>query len=239
MQKYKHKKSRLKRVEQQRAKRAVFVYTLLTFGLIILIFTYGFGFLSTVTSTVYNYFRDDPPTPSDIIAPAPPRLFISNEYVNQEKIEIEGSAESGSSITVDVNGITFETVADINGEFSLKIKLKEGKNKIFATAKDSAGNLSQNSQVYEIVYDITAPTIKISQPTEGQEFSGAEKQIQIKGSLNEKGSLVVNSQSVYVSTDGKFETKIELKEGENKFEFTASDLAGNQTQTSLTVIYRP
>lgn len=233
------RKSRLQRTEAQHERRAALIYVSLTIGLIVLIFAYGFGFLSTVTSAVSDYFKNELPIVSDTIAPAPPRLFIDSEFVNSDEIELEGTAEAGSTAVVHVNSSEHETVVDARGEFGLSVDLKEGENKIFATAKDSAGNVSQKSREYEIYFDTQAPVIAIEQPTGGQEFSGSEKEIEIKGSIGEKGSLSVNGRNVYVSSNGNFETNIGLNEGENKLEFKASDLAGNEAEANLTVKYRP
>jgi len=235
----KKRKSRLQKIETQRARRSAFVYFILTIILIVLIFMYGFGFLSTITGAVYNYFKNELPITSDTLAPAPPRLFIENNYTSSEEIKLEGTAEAGSTAVLHINGSEYDAVADAGGEFSLSVNLKEGTNKIYATATDSAGNTSQESQMYEIIYDTKPPVINISQPAEGQEFTGAEKQIEIKGSLGEKGSLTLNNKSVYVSSDGSFETNYELADGENKLIFEALDLADNKSQINLTVIYRP
>jgi len=237
----KHRRySRIEKVEAQKARRSAFVYIALTIGLILLIFFYGIGILSDFSGFVSGLLGSNAPVAiTDKTPPAPPRLEDLDDYTKDKDIDVIGVAEAGSLVTVSVNGIKKETVATKEGGFRLSFELVAGENEIIAQAKDTAGNVSNQSEPEIVILDTKAPEITIEMPGNGQTFSGGEKEIEIKGETNEDVDLKIAGKSVYVSSDYSFSTKIELTDGENVIPLNAVDRAGNSTETQITVNYHP
>ncbi len=232
--------SRIEKVEAQKARRSAFVYIVLTIALILLIFFYGLGLLSNFADIISGLLGSNSPVAiTDKTPPAPPRLDDLDDYTNDNEIDIEGVSEAGSLVTVKVNGIEKETVATKEGSFRLTFELVSGKNEIIAQAKDTAGNVSNQSSPEIVVLDTKKPEITIEMPNSGQTFSGDEKEIEVKGKTSEDVDMEISGKSIYVSADYSFSAKIELNEGENTISVSAKDRAGNTTETQITVNYQP
>ncbi|MEM6162496.1 Ig-like domain-containing protein, partial [Erwinia sp. P6884] len=76
-----------------------------------------------------------------------------------------GTAEAGSLVTLYDNGLLLATItADVEGNWSYTptTNLLEGTHSITATATDAAGNVSEISNSWNFILDITAPNVGIS-----------------------------------------------------------------------------
>ncbi|WP_428944979.1 Ig-like domain-containing protein [Pantoea sp. FN060301] len=76
-----------------------------------------------------------------------------------------GTAEAGSLVTLYDNGILLATItADAEGNWSYTptTNLLEGTHSVTATATDAAGNVSELSNSWSFILDITAPNVGIS-----------------------------------------------------------------------------
>lgn len=176
----------------------------------------------------------------DTVAPPPPSLSPLPLYTNKEGIKIEGYAEAGAEVIIFINEEEAgKTIAEKGGQFSFSnIILKEGENNITAIAKDGAGNESLESSPVKIILDKKPPELSISQPKEGEKFSGENNKIKVAGKT-EPGALVkINDQQATVYGDGSFSlTIIAAQEGEMKLTIVATDRAGNETKQEITVTY--
>lgn len=230
----------MEKVEAQKARRSAFIYIALTIGLLLLIFFYGLGLLSNFADLVSGLLGSNSPVAIlDTTPPAPPRLDDLDTYTNKDKVEIVGVAEAGSLVTITVRGIEKETVASKEGSFRLSFDLVNGENEVFAIAKDNAGNVSTQSPSEVIILDTKVPEIAIEMPDEGQNFSGGEKQIEVKGKANENVDVEISGKSAYVSADNQFRGLVDLSEGENVISVKAKDKAGNTAEVAIKVTYRP
>ncbi|GAA5234286.1 DUF4214 domain-containing protein [Verticiella sediminum] len=101
----------------------------------------------------------------DTVAPAAPAL-VNPELTNSALPVIDGTAESGSTITLVIGGATYTTVA-AGGGWSIDLATAvpsqgtlalntNGSNAISVTARDPAGNVSQ-AGTQALVIDTTAP----------------------------------------------------------------------------------
>ena len=118
--------------------------------------------------------------------------------------------------------------------------LELGQNTISATAKDISGNLSNPTKIYIIVYDNIEPKLEVESPKDGESFYGpSQKQLVIKGKVDEKVDLRINDKFVSLKDDGSFSFTVNLNEGLNQFEVKAIDPSGNFTSISFSVNFTP
>jgi bacillopeptidase F len=177
---------------------------------------------------------------SDTTPPAPPRIEPLPEATNVLKLEIKGSTEPGASVVLFLNNKKQELVANRDGYFSYDFSLNQSENTISALAQDSAGNESQKTETYTVIFDNVEPSLEITSPEDGSEYYGAkQRQVVIEGKTEERVTLKINDRLVIIDEDGSFAFATSLSEGENTFKILAEDQAGNSTETSLTLHFTP
>lgn len=233
--------SRRLKIEEARNKRKAFIFILLTLVGVILLFFYGIPSIAKLTAILMEFRKGSEPPISEDTTPPPPPYFTSiPKATNNPKLEIEGTAEPGVSVIVDVNGEETEVLADNNGSFTFSFNLREGENSFFAYSRDTAGNKSQKTSVYKITYDREPPLVEIIKPQDGQEFFGSkQRQILIEGKTEKNARVQINNRFIVVDSEGNFSLATTLSEGENKFLVKAEDEAGNKTEKSLTLNFTP
>jgi len=230
--------SRLTRTEERKNQRSVFVFSALTVALIIFIIFFGLP----LTVRVSNFFaeitgRSPVFEINDNTPPAPPSLDSLPKYTSEKRITIKGSAEEGSSVILTINADKEELVTDVDGDFSHTYSLRQEKNTISAVAVDRSGNNSKRTATLTVIYDTEAPEITIISPQNGDSFFGQDNKLSIEGEVEEKTQVTINDRVVVVSGIGKFMHLIPLQDGKNAFNIIATDLAGNETEMSLSVNY--
>lgn len=156
---------------------------------------------------------------------------------NSALLIVSGDTTEFKSVEFYINNVKVETASiKTNGTFSKEIgKLREGENKIHVIAKTEDGKEKKQSESYTISYIKEPPELEIETPKDQDKTN--KNEIQVKGKTEKGVNIRVNNQPVVVDFEGNFTTNIRLKEGENKLEFTATDIAGNVEKKELTVIY--
>jgi hypothetical protein len=238
----KKRRSRLKRKQEIRNIRQAVL-----FGFLTLLIALGLIFLGIPALIRLAIFLGDirdssqPVESSDTIPPAQVRLNFLPEATNSALINLKGYAEAGSTVEVFLNKQSEKkVVAENEGTFiANQLKLKEGENEIAATATDENGNVSQRSETMKILFDQTPPELTITEPKEGAEFYGNERRITLKGETESDTAVTINGRLIINNDHTKFEHQINLNEGENTIKITATDLAGNQVEKEIKVIYNP
>ena len=100
-----------------------------------------------------------------------------------------------------------------------------------------------------VAADLTAPTISVTSPADGAEFTGAGfgddvPLLEFKG-MAEPGATVIArtgvepEPSVTANHDGEWSISLILQAGTNPIRFSAVDAAGNATDVTITVTYTP
>lgn len=229
--------SRLKRAEQKKDIRKAIIYFVLTFSLIIIVILWGLpAFVKMVVLMGEVKNSSTPIESKDNIPPSPPLIKPLPEASNSEKLQIEGSAEPSSTVSIYLNGQPEgDVVTGNDGAFSFAgiILTREGNNEIYAIATDGGGNKSQPSDKVSIVYDKTAPKLEITQPAQNDQVSLSKKTVEIKGQTDPKTSITINDRIIIVNQSGAFSYAATLVEGENIFKIVATDAAGNKTEQEL------
>ena len=207
----------------------------------IVMFIYGLpivikfaAFLGNLNSSDKINIADDK-TP-----PAPPIIALLPKAVPEPNLKIEGTAESGSTVVLNLNGQTTDTLVDDQGGFVFSINLVKIENSFFLVAKDKAGNFSAETKKYQIKLDNIDPLLTISKPTDGTEFYGSgEKQLTIEGETEPDTTLTINDNIAIVSENGKFTHNYNLQDGQNTFNIKSVDEAGNTTEKTISVTFLP
>ena len=237
----KRRYSRLARTEERQSIRRAIFFTFLT-----IVSIFAFIFLGLPVLAKFAGFLTDlkesglPIEINDTTPPAPPRLDNLPEYTNEFSVEVKGTTEAGASVTLFLNNDEEELVVNKDGEFNFIFKLDRGENTVSVKARDAAGNESQETSVYKIIFDNEPPELEITSPEDGKEFYGSkERQVSINGKTEESASVTVNDRIVAVDASGNFTFVTTLSEGENGFTIKTEDKAGNSTEASLTLRFTP
>ena len=237
----KRRYSRLARTEERQSIRRAIFFTFLT-----VVSIFAFIFLGLPVLAKFAGFLTDlkksglPIEINDTTPPAPPKLDNLPEYTNEFSVEIKGTTEAGASIILFLNNDEEELVVNKDGEFNFTFKLDKGENTVSVKARDAAGNESQVTDTYKIIFDNEPPELEITSPEDGKEFYGSkERQVAINGKTEESASVTINDRIVAVDVSGNFTFVTTLSEGENGFTIKTEDKAGNSTEASLTLRFTP
>jgi len=112
----------------------------------------------------------------------------------------------------------------------------DGDNNFVATAIDTAGNISQKTKEYKIVFDNKNPDLTLDSPADGSSFFGTQqRQVTIQGTTEADSKVTINDRIISVDENGKFQYTTTLNDGENKFTVKTSDQAGNTTEKTLVI----
>lgn len=227
--------SRLAKKEQKK----LITQTALMFGLVVvLILGFLFFVLPNIVRVAFNVLDSDPIAKSeDTIPPQVPILAAPVEATYSAQVNLSGYGEAKSEIILVLNGNEADkkTIAD-DGTFSFDVTLTEGENSLTTFSRDIAQNESALSKKYTVILDVTAPTIEIESPKDGDRITLRKNQITtIKGKTEPKARVFIDSRLVLADAEGNFQGSYNLQEGDNKIVIKATDAADNQTEKELTV----
>lgn len=237
----KRRYSRLARTEERQSIRRAILFTFLTIVSILAFIFLGLPVLAKFAGFLTDLRKSGLPIEiNDTTPPAPPRLENLPEYTNEFSVEIKGTTEAGATLTLFLNRDDEELVADKDGDFNFTFELNKGENTVSVKARDAAGNESQETDVYKIIFDNEPPELEITSPEDGKEYYGSkERQVSINGKTEEGASVTINDRIVAVDVNGNFTFVTTLSEGENGFTVKTEDRAGNSNETSLTLRFTP
>jgi len=228
--------SRRASVQEKKNTRKAILYLVLTVVAVIVLVLYGIPFIARTASFVSELKKSDNQLKKTIIfLPSCLKLKL------RRNIPIKSG---GNQRCYRTGSYRFRHRQRSKGRnrghqgrpFSYSFNLKKGENIISFTAKDSAGNQSQETKVYTINYDNEPPEISLKSPADGSSFYGSkQQQITIDGEVKDAETLKINDRIVIIENDGSFSYPVTLQEGANNFEVTAEDKAGNKAIARLTV----
>ena len=98
----------------------------------------------------------------DSVAPNAPSILhpASDLTVSNSTVEVVGSAEPLATVVLYRNGTPVQTLqADAQGHWGATLTLIDGLNRVDATVRDGAGNLSLPSPSRNLLYDHTPPQV--------------------------------------------------------------------------------
>lgn len=236
----KFRKSRLQKVEEKRSLRQAIFFFILTILLILAVFFLGIPLVVKLA-----IFLGEKRSPSQykestqLIPPTQPRLQPFPQATNSAILTLTGFAPAGIKVKVFLNEVLLkEITADKNGEFMFRnLNLAEGDNKIKVISFDN--DKESEPYIAKIMYKKTPPALEVTSPKDNTLFFDEEKEIAVEGKTEPGVSVSVNQHLAIVDTEGNFEIKITLAEGENQIKIVAQDEAGNQAEIEKKVTYTP
>lgn len=168
------------------------------------------------------------------------------KYINLVVDQSSGIfTEKTFNITGSVNDLNSERAVSINDvliavnpktmKFSHTVSISEGMNIFSVKAWDDNGNIAEKT--LEINYDTQPPAIYF----ENAGITTDNVLYLLKGKTDEAVTIAVGDYTYQMqygdSTD--FVLPLQLKSGINEFKISVTDLAGNNTQTSVSAVYEP
>ena len=233
--------SRRIKTEQKKNTRKSFILLFLTFSFIGLFWFFGLPAIVRFSAFLTELkTSSDPINANDTTPPPPPIVDTLPSFTKERNIEISGTTEAGATVIISVNGDKNELLSNSEGKFSESIVLERAENSIYLTAKDQSGNESQKTTTYKIILDNTPPQLTINKPNEGDNFYGSkQQQISLEGSSDIDTKVSINGRQAVVDGNGKFNYPLVLEDGENTILIRSEDLAGNNTEKNIKVVYNP
>ncbi len=162
----------------------------------------------------------------------PPTVAITvppeDTWTNQALTNISGKAPPGT--TLKINDQPVAVAAD--GSFQHELLLEEGDNTIRLAATDDVGNVTTQQR---LVHLKTKPPMVTLNAEDGATYGDA--MLQLTGRTEVGTTVIVNGQTVPVSTLGDFQVTLSLFQGDNAIQVEARDQAGNVTNVTRRVRY--
>lgn len=204
-------------------------------------FTVGFKILFSASFFVSSLFskRDEKvltKTDEDFMA----TIDITDipSATNSATVVISGSVLNIDSLDFYLNDSKVKTISVLNQDnFNEEIKdLVKGENEIYLIGKNKQSNKKKKSADFKVIYKSEKPKLEIKEPADNSKVSNQE--IKVSGTTDKETFIKVNNLPIVVDAMGNFSTTVRLKEGENKIEVTAQDVAQNIELKTLTVTYQ-
>jgi len=213
----------------------------------------------TVTDSLGNTASSTTPVTVDTAAPAldvavPGDNGVINAQTQNQPLNVSGTAEAGSTISVVLDGVTYLTGADANGNWSLAIapstlqSLPDGKYDITVTATDAGGN--QTTSLTPLTLDTVAPALTIA-PVSGDGYLNTAEHaaaLDVTGTAEAGTAIVVTlnglTYNAVSDANGNWSVSVPaadvtaLTDGTYSVSVQATDGAGNATSSlrPLTVV---
>jgi len=230
--------SRRVQIENKKNQKRAIKLIMLTVAILIAFFLWGLPTIIKLASFIADFRSSSIPISSnDSTPPAPPRFDQIPDVTKDNSIDINGTAEAGSTVVILVDGETIETLSNASGRFSHTFNLRSGENRIVGYAKDLSGNRSDTSRAVVITLDNTPPDLTIIQPENGVRHFGSDNRIDVKGQTESDAAVTLNGSFVLVGNDGIFSKIVSLEEGMNDLKIKSEDRAKNATEVTVSVEY--
>ena len=227
---------RLARREEKNIVKRIFLLSVFSGILILIIFTVGIPFLGNLADFSSKFLGRKDEATQEVTLEAP-ILSELPDYTHESKIKVSGFSSSGDNAIIYINDKEQAEVMIENGTFTFQdVELIDGNNEIKVKAKNSSAE-SEFSQLFTIVFDDEEPTLEISAPSEGQEFSGNNR-VKIEGKTEPAAQVFAAGFLVNVAADGIFDVTIPLIEGDNDIEIKAIDEAGNTKTVKILLKFK-
>lgn len=165
----------------------------------------------------------------DTTAPTLAISSPSNDAVLRQ-VAIVGTATDALPVSVTANGIPL--VFDNEETFSTELELSEGPQQVHIMAIDAAGNQSEETRNVRV--DLTAPVISEVTPVNG---ALGDSPVAVQGRITDASvvTVTVNGSAASVGSDSRFIAQVPVDEAGTLITIIATDAAGNETTSNLTV----
>ncbi|MEK7526756.1 MAG: Ig-like domain-containing protein [Patescibacteria group bacterium] len=231
--------SRLARVEEKKSLQTAVIFGVLSVVVLIAFIFLGIPAMASLANFVGNVKNGNKTSfVNDGVAPAAPIFNTLPSFVSKEDLTVSGTTEAGAMVTIHVNDSDTQVETDTNGKFETEVNLQRGENTIFATAKDTDGNTSEESKAIKIILDTESPDLTITLPANNSSFFGSkQKELNMEGTTDSGATVTVNNKIASIDESGKFKTTISLSNGDNQIVVKSTDQSGNTTEKTLFVSF--
>lgn len=177
----------------------------------------------------------------DIIPPQIPILFPTPNATNSAEISLTGFAQSDTTVTLYNNGVRVQEVSpNTDGQFVFQyITLTEGDNDLHVISRTEKKSESKSKQ-HLIALDTKPPTLTITTPADKSTITRRREQsITISGTTESSTRVYLLDKLLFTNNQGGFGGQYQLGDGENILKLRAVDSAGNTTESTLTIYFKP
>ena len=162
----------------------------------------------------------------------PPEIVIETPHdglwINQRLISVQGRVEPGIILKVNDN----EVLIGADDSFTADVMLQEGENVLRFQATDEVGNVSTEERIIHLKTNPPVISINIDN------YQVVDKpSLPLWGQTEVGTALMINGQPVALDNRGRFQTLVNLVEGENVIKVNAQDQAGNVVTLERVVKY--
>lgn len=230
---------RLETHQQKRFRRLVMFYVGLFVVIMIFMYTVGIKLLLSSSFFITSFFgaRDtgeinnnenfygklDLDTPPEATNSA--RMVVSGILRDYDLLEFYINNQRVKRETVKEGGAFVEEIGDLD----------KGSNTVIVRAIYSKNKKYEDKQEFTVTYSNLKPKLDISEPADNSRTNNQD--LKVAGFTDVENTVRVNGFPVVVNAEGKFETSIRLKDGDNTIEVTSEDSAGNIEKKTLKVTY--
>ena len=206
---------------------------------LILLARFGIPLLVSFSLFLSGQRVDEPSKNTSSAYLSPPVLNQTASATNSAEFIITGTARKGEEIHLYVNdSLSEKQEAEDNGNFSFKVTLQTGDNKIKVKSKKD-DNESDFSNELEIVYKNEPPSLSLDSPSDGQKFEKDQNTARVSGKTDSGVRITVNGFWAVIDENNNFSYSLPLQNGDNTIMIEAIDQAGNKTEKEIKVTYSP
>lgn len=232
--------SRLIKREKKKLFRQTIIAVSLALGLFLIFIFWGLPNAPRILGLIAG--SDDGGVQIEELPPQTPSLYLSERYVNQASIEIQGSGLADSWVVIKLNGQELAPIQiGADGTFKSQLELSDGDNLISAYAYYDKANPSMASLDQTIVLDTTPPDLTFADGIIPEmSVVGKDKQYLMIAGQTESGAKVsINDRFLFAKESGEFAYRYRLNEGSNSVKIVVEDKAGNTKETELKINFKP
>lgn len=231
--------SRYTNYKRKQFLQSILFYVILTILFFVFFFTFGLRILLNASAFIANFSanKSSPTTQEEVGFFGTFEIDRIPTATNSAQINISGSVNNFDWLEFFVNGekVKEKKVTSLNSFDEQIGDLNLGNNEIYIKAKATDVKKIKNSTKYSVLYKSNKPKLEISEPQDNSKTSKTE--ISLIGMTDKETFVKVNDYPAVVDVEGKFQTSVKLKEGENKITILVADIAGNTDTKTLSVIY--
>lgn len=239
----KNRSSRLSRTTQEKTKKQIVFFTIAIVILILGALNFGPELLSNIASFTSGFKKTGTTATITKEQNSLETPFIDSipDATDRAEINISGtSTYSDAQIELFVNGNLYDTAPLTQDQKFIfeKVKLTEGENSIKARVK-KGDQASSFTRIYDVNYSQGNPKLDVTTPSDGQQFSRGDQTITVQGTTDPDNTVTVNGSRAIVDSLGNFSYYLNLSDGDNNLTISAVNQAGQKTEKTLKVNFKP
>ncbi|OGH38271.1 MAG: hypothetical protein A3B44_01315 [Candidatus Levybacteria bacterium RIFCSPLOWO2_01_FULL_38_21] len=235
-----NKYSRLSRRLESQSRKNLFLSVLGIIIVLILLVKFGIPLLVNFSLFLSGQKKSDGSLKSaQSTYISPPVLNPIPSATNSAEVLVSGIASKNEIINLYINdSLSEKKETEDNGNFSFKISLKTGDNKIKAKATKTDKE-SDFSNELVATYINSPPSLSVDSPTDGQKFEKDQNTLKVLGKTDSGVRITVNGFWAVIDENNNFSYSLPLQDGDNAIKVVAQDQAGNKAEKEIKVTYSP